>query len=80
MKWNRDTIDAYAERFGFHFEPERARPAPADEAPLSIGQRSRTRSFLVDNPYRSVGARTEDAPFETNGLDLSRQLLVRAGA
>jgi arylsulfatase A len=69
MKWNRDTIEAYATRFGFHFEPAHQASAPAAEFPLPIDQRSRTWSFLVDNPYRSVGARTDDAPFETNGLD-----------
>ena len=69
MKWNRDTIDAYATRFGFRFEPEPARSPRASERPLPIEHRSRTWSFLVDNPYRSIGARNEDAPFETNGLD-----------
>ena len=68
MKWNADTIAAYARRFGFSFTPEPAAPR-RDDGPLPIGQRGRTWSFLVHNPYRTGGDRFATAPFETNGLD-----------
>lgn len=68
MKWNADTISAYARRFGFSFEADPVLP-PAGDGPLPIGQRGRTWSFLVHNPYRAGGDRLATAPFETNGLD-----------
>ena len=69
MKWNRATIDAYAERFGFTFEPEPPALEAAPGGPLPIERRGRTWSFLVQNPYRPGAARAPLAPFETNGLD-----------
>ena len=67
MKWNPDTIETYAARFGFTFEPEPMEPV--EDGPLAIGQRGRTWSFLVHNPYRVGGDGAIAAPFETNGLD-----------
>ena len=69
MKWNRDTIDAYAARFGFTFEPLPAAETAPGGGPLPIDRRARTWSFLVQNPYRPGADRTAPAPFETNGLD-----------
>ena len=68
MKWNRDTIAAYGQRFGFAFNADAVEPRESSE-PLPIGQRGRTWSFLVHNPYRVGGNRLERTPFETNGLD-----------
>ena len=68
MKWNADTIAAYAERFGFAFEANAVEPWDSS-LPLPVGQRGRTWSFLVHNPYRVGGDRLQPAPFETNGLD-----------
>ena len=68
MKWNADTIAAYARRFGFSFTADPVVPQEGD-APLPITQRGRTWSFLVHNPYRTGGDRSAYAPFETNGLD-----------
>ena len=68
MKWNPDTIAAYVDRFGFTFQPEPVTPSPG-EVLRPIGQRGRTWSFLVHNPYRVGGDRSVPAPFETNGLD-----------
>ena len=68
MKWNADTIAAYARRFGFSFAADRVVPHEAG-GPLPVAQRGRTWSFLVHNPYRVGGDRLADAPFETNGLD-----------
>ena len=68
MKWNADTIAAYALRFGFSFEADPVLPHDAD-GPLPIAQRGRTWSFLVHNPYRVGGDRFAVFPFETNGLD-----------
>ena len=68
MKWNADTIAAYARRFGFSFTAEPVVPREG-EGPLPIAQRGRTWSFLVHNPYRTGGDRLADASFETNGLD-----------
>ena len=68
MKWNGDTITAYARRFGFSFTPDPVVPRRGD-GPLPITQRGRTWSFLVHNPYRTGGDRLADASFETNGLD-----------
>ena len=68
MKWNPDTIAAYVERFGFTFQAEPLTPYPG-EVLLPVGQRGRTWSFLVHNPYRVGGDRLVPAPFETNGLD-----------
>ena len=68
MKWNPDTIAAYADRFGFAFSADPVRPSNRP-GPLPVGQRGRTWSFLVHNPYRVGGDRREPAPFETNGLD-----------
>ena len=67
MKWNPDTIETYMTRFGFAFEPEPTELV--EDRPLPIGQRGRTWSFLVHNPYRVAGDRASAAPFETNGLD-----------
>ena len=69
MKWNRATIDAYAERFGFTFEPGPPALGAASGGLLPIERRGRTWSFLVQNPYRPGADRTPPAPFETNGLD-----------
>ncbi len=71
MKWNPDTIAAYGERFGFVFEPDPVTTGAGDRdlGPWPIGQRGRTWSFLVHNPYRVGGSRLELAPFETSGLD-----------
>ena len=69
MKWNRATIDAYAERFGYAFEPGPPALEAAPGGPLPIERRARTWSFLVQNPYRPGADRTPPAPFETNGLD-----------
>ena len=70
MKWNTDTIASYAARFGFAFQPEPVHaPAAAGGGPLPIGQRGRTWSVLVHNPYAVGGDRATFAPFETNGLD-----------
>ena len=68
MKWNPDTIALYADRFGFAFNADPVEPWDRSE-PLPVGQRGRTWSFLVHNPYRVGGNRLEPAPFETNGLD-----------
>jgi len=68
MKWNLDTIATYATRFGFTFVADPVMPWDGTE-PLPMGQRGRTWSFLVHNPYRRGGNRLEPAPFETNGLD-----------
>ena len=68
MKWNPDTIAAYADRFGFAFNADAVEPWDSLR-PLPVGQRGRTWSFLVHNPYRVGGDRLEPAPFETNGLD-----------
>ena len=68
MKWNPDTIAAYAGRFEFTFTADPLVPS-SDEGPLPISQRGRTWSFLVHNPYQVGGNRLEPAPFETNGLD-----------
>ena len=68
MKWNPDTIAAYAGRFGFAFDADAVEPWDGS-GPLPVGQRGRTWSFLVHNPYRVGGDRLEPAPFETNGLD-----------
>ena len=68
MKWNPDTIAAYANRFGFAFSADMVGPWDRS-GPLPVGQRGRTWSFLVHNPYRVGGDRREPAPFETNGLD-----------
>ncbi|MEE2637126.1 MAG: hypothetical protein VYE68_07845 [Acidobacteriota bacterium] len=68
MKWNPDTIATYATRFGFTFVADPVTPWEGTE-PLTMGQRGRTWSFLVHNPYQSGGNRLEPAPFETNGLD-----------
>ena len=68
MKWNPDTIAAYAGRFGFAFNADAVEPWDRS-GPLPVGQRGRTWSFLVHNPYRVGGDRLEPAPFETNGLD-----------
>ena len=68
MKWNADTIAAYGRRFGFSFTPDPVVPFAGD-GPLPVGQRGRTWSFLVHNPYRAGGDRFAIAPFETNGLD-----------
>lgn len=68
MKWNADTIAAYARRFGFSFTADPVVPRRGD-GPLPITQRGRTWSFLVHNPYRIGGDRLADASFETNGLD-----------
>ena len=69
MKWNADTIAAYAARFGFVFTPEPVAAPGMGTAPLPIDQRGRTWSFLVHNPYQVGGDRSAYAPFETNGLD-----------
>ena len=69
MKWNADTIAAYETRFGFTFDTEPVRRMDAGIRPLPIGQRGRTWSFLVHNPYVVGGDRETQAPFETNGLD-----------
>jgi len=69
MKWNRDTVSSYQERFGFSFSPEPVIPERKILEPLPISQRGRTWSFLVHNPYRVGGDRAAAAPFETNGLD-----------
>ncbi len=69
MKWNPDTIERYARRFGFSLEPEASSPEPAPGKPLPIDRRGRTWSFLVHNPYRAGVARATPAPFETNGMD-----------
>jgi len=69
MKWNRATIDAYAERFGFTFDPGPPALEAAPGGPLPIERRGRTWSFLVQNPYRPGADRAPPAPFETNGLD-----------
>ena len=69
MKWNADTIAAYEARFGLTFDAEPVRRMDAGIRPLPIGQRGRTWSFLVHNPYVVGGDRAMPAPFETNGLD-----------
>ena len=69
MKWNRDTVSSYQERFGFSFSPEPVLPQPEILEPLQISQRGRTWSFLVHNPYHVGGDRAAAAPFETNALD-----------
>lgn len=69
MKWNADTIAAYEARFEFTFDAEPVRQMAAGVRPLPIGQRGRTWSFLVHNPYVVGGDRESRAPFETNGLD-----------
>ncbi len=70
MKWNSDTIAAYAARFGFTFTPEPvAASGGGGSSALPMSERGRTWSFLVHNPYRVGGDRSVRAPFETNGLD-----------
>lgn len=69
MKWNRDTIATYAARFKFTFSPDPVEASVDGSELLPIGQRGRTWSFLVHNPYRVGGDRSAYAPFETAGLD-----------
>ena len=71
MKWNPDTIAAYADRFDFAFaaDPVISHDGHDGDTPLPVAQRGRTWSFLVHNPYRVGGDRLVAAPFETNGLD-----------
>ena len=69
MKWNTDTIASYASRLGFTFQAESVHVPAAGDDPLPIGQRGRTWSILVHNPYAVGGDRTTFTPFETNGLD-----------
>lgn len=69
MKWNRNTIARYEERFDFTFDPEPISPMAGPGAPVPIDRRFKTWSVLVFNPYREPGDRMADSGLEYNGHD-----------
>ncbi|MCH8333966.1 hypothetical protein IIC65_08540, partial [Candidatus Sumerlaeota bacterium] len=69
MKWNRDTIVRYGERFEFRFDPGEIGPPPDSGVPLPIDRRPKTWSFLVQNPYIAGPDRAVDSSMEYQALD-----------
>lgn len=71
MKWNRATIDAYAKRYDFTFDPKPSSPRPKRGQLIPMDRRSKDWSFLVMNPYYDKGDRMRDSKMEFQGLDFS---------
>jgi hypothetical protein len=68
MKWNGDTVRAYAERFGFSYDPTPVSPPALPGQVVPIDRRPKSWSAWVHDPY-IAGDRTEDAAQEFNGHD-----------
>lgn len=68
MKWNRDTVAAYAEHFGFDPAEPVISAAPADGEAVPFDRRAKSWSALVANPFEA-GDNTPDAPTVYNGHD-----------
>lgn len=68
MKWNRDTVEQYAERFGFDPDEPVISDAPAEGAAIPYDRRGKSWSALVANPYQA-GDNTVDEGMEYNGHD-----------
>ena len=70
MKWNPDTINAYAERFGFAYDPAPRSPKPEDDMPIPVDRRKKDWSAWVQNPYNEEwDGKPEDPIWEFNGHD-----------
>ena len=81
MKWNRDTIEAYAAQFGFDADEPVISEEPGEGEAVPYDRHAKSWSALVGNPYEA-GDNTADAATEYNGHDyllsywLARQLGV----
>jgi len=71
VKWNRATIKAYEEQFGFVYDPAPSSPAPEEEEePVPIDRRRKDWSAWVQNPYGDAwDGGGEDEVWEYNGHD-----------
>jgi hypothetical protein len=69
IKWNRDTIARYEEKFAFQFDPTIQSPEPGQGQAIPIDRREKTWSTWVQDPYNSPGARDHDERIEYNGHD-----------
>ncbi len=69
MKWNQDTIAAYAQQFGFTYDPAPQSPEPEKDQPIPVDRRAKSWSAWVMDPYAPGEDRSIDAPIEYNGHD-----------
>jgi len=69
MKWNRDTIAQYEQRFGFTSVSASGSLPPAKGEPIPIDRRVKTWSAWVQDPYHHGGDRSTDTATEYNGHD-----------
>lgn len=69
IKWNRDTIARYEEKFSVTFDPAIQSPEPAQGQAIPIDRREKTWSTWVQDPYNSPGSRDRDEGIEYNGHD-----------
>lgn len=69
MKWNRNTIENYAQEFNFSLAQtiDSMEPSPGNAIP--IDRRIKSWSAWVQDPYHSAGTREKDLPIEFNGHD-----------
>ena len=68
MKWNRDTVEKYAEEFGFDPDEPVISDEPGEGEAIPYDRRGKAWSALVANPYRA-GDNTVDEGMEYNGHD-----------
>ncbi len=69
IKWNKDTIAKYEQRYGIRLIWDVQSPEPEEGKPIPIDRRMNTWSTWVQDPYLSLGNPMNDFLAEYNGHD-----------